>query len=73
MALSKSAITSDVISALESQGFLFNEVSQLEAFVTTVVDKIVDHIQTTGVVNTTVTGTSASGGPVTGTGVGTLS
>ena len=71
MALSASAIKADIKSTLEGQGFVFNDVSRLDELITAISDVIVNHIKTTGVVNTVVTG-SCPNGAVTGTGVGTL-
>jgi hypothetical protein len=73
MALNSSTLKSDIITSLEGQGFVFNDVSQLDKLIDIIATAVVAHIQTMGVVNTVVTGTSQSGGPVTGTGVGTVS
>jgi len=72
MALNAATLKSDIISALEGQGFVSNEFSSFDKLADAIASAVINHIKTMGVVNTTVTGTSASGGPVTGTGVGAM-
>ena len=72
MALVKQTLKTEIKSILNS---LKNKTDQAQA-----IDEFADRLATaidnyikTATVNTTVTGSSASGGPVTGTGTGTLS
>ena len=73
MALSGTTLKTNIDSALQAAGFVYNDVSQLGALVDIIATEVVNHIKTAGVVSTTVTGTSQSGGSVTGTGTGTVS
>jgi|GEM_PF-5971262 len=42
----------------------------LEDVIAVICNRLVEHIQTTGIVTTVVTGSSTSGGPITGVGIG---
>ena len=76
MALNSATLKSQIISTLESEGFVFGDTSQADKLVEAIANAVVSHIQTAGsvTVSGTITGTSVSGGPVTGTcaAVGTL-
>ncbi len=73
MALNSATLKSDIVSALQGHGFVLNDASKFDALADAIATAVINHIKTAGVVNVTVTGSSASGGPVTGTGVGTMS
>lgn len=66
MALNKAALKAQIKSIMESDG------NTAESAAAALADAIDAYVRT-ATVNTIVTGSSVSGGPVTGTGVGTLS
>ena len=72
MALNAAALKGNILSAMASQGFVFGDTSKADTMAEAIADAVVDHITTAGVVTVTVTGSSATGGAVTGTGVGSM-
>ena len=64
------------IKAIESEliasGFNLVDAPKTKEFISIIVKNVLLEVKK-GTINTTVTGTSASGGPVTGAGVGTIS
>ncbi len=71
MAINNSAAIQNVKSAMEEAGFNLEEAPLSVAFVEALVGAVLDEVKK-GQVTTTVTGTSATGGPVTGTGTGSI-
>ena len=63
---------SAIESELTSKGFNLIEAPKTKEMIAIIVKNVLLEVKK-GTVNTTVTGSSASGGPVTGSGVGTIS
>ncbi len=72
MALVKQTLKTEIKNILNSLKTKTDQAQAIDEFADRLATAIDNYIKT-ATVNTTVTGTSASGGPVTGTGTGTLS
>lgn len=71
MTISNATAINNVKTTLENEGFDLDNTEFTNDFIEAMVNAILDEVKK-GTINTTVTGTSAMGGPVTGTGVGTI-
>lgn len=72
MPMNEESCIASIEDELTSLGFNLSNAEKTKGFISTVVKNIIREVQK-GTVNVTVTGSSASGGPVTGTGTGTVS
>ena len=72
MPINENNCISQIQSELTGKGFNLNEAPKTKDFIETIVNNVLAEIKK-GTVSTQVTGTSATGGPVTGTGTGTIS
>ena len=72
MALVKQTLKTEIKSILNSLKTETDQAQAIDEFADRLATAIDNYIKT-ATVNTTVTGSSATGGPVTGTGIGTLS
>lgn len=73
MPISEASLSARIVSAMTSEKGAPADPSKLQEFANAVAKAVVEEITQNAVVTTTVTGSSASGGPVTGAGTGTVS
>lgn len=72
MPMSEQACISTIESELTGKGFKLDEAPKTKEFIEIIVKNVLEEVKK-GTVSTIVTGSSTSGGPVTGTGTGTIS
>lgn len=72
MTISNTTAINNIKNTLQSNGFNLNKAPQTNILIETLVNAILDEVKK-GTINTNVTGSSATGGSVTGTGTGTIS
>ena len=72
MPMNEQSCISTIESELASKGFNLGNADKTKEFISVIVKNVLLEVKK-GTVSTTVTGSSASGGPVTGAGTGTIS
>jgi len=72
MTISNNTAIESIKTTLESNGFNLDNTPATNMFIETMVNAILDEVKK-GTINTNVTGASATGGAVTGAGIGTIS
>lgn len=71
MPMNESSCITTIENELTSKGFKLDEAPRTKEMISIIVNAVISEVRK-GTVSTTVTGTSASGGPVTGTGTGAI-
>ncbi|UQY80124.1 putative phage protein [Candidatus Hepatincola sp. Av] len=72
MTISNNTAIESIKNTLESNGFNLSNTPVTNVFIEAIVNAILNEVKK-GTINTNVTGSSATGGPVTGAGIGTIS
>lgn len=72
MPITKASLSTRIVSAMTAEKGTPADATKLKEFADAVAEAVVAEITQNGVITTVVTGSSASGGPVTGSGTGTI-